>query len=223
MVRDYADDVDCQSASAPLCQQQVQAMVIFRNCNQHFWSVCRRTNCKLHVQFARKRRKLLLEFVNATVQHMVVKYHARKEVFGLWVAIVERLRDVRTLLEKQIRHLCENAEAVGALESEQANDLWRAELRGCLEPIFRMQGLARTIRADRCDSSQVGPRFLFAIHYVLPGNRKNHPAPAQFAGFVFATLRGMGLFGLFDVAQAETDGQLEVLVQVIVQAGNGRP
>ena len=46
-----------------------------------------------------------------------------------------------------------------------------------------------------------------------------HPNPQQFAGFVFASLRGMGMFDLFEVAQEEIDGQLEILVQIIVQAG----
>lgn len=46
-----------------------------------------------------------------------------------------------------------------------------------------------------------------------------HANPQQFAGLVFASLRGMGMFDLFDVDQDEIDGQLEVLAQIIVQVG----
>ncbi|MFM0013822.1 hypothetical protein PQR46_25480 [Paraburkholderia sediminicola] len=78
---------------------------------------------------------------------------------------------------------------------------------------------------ERIDATRARSDPVFFSRFItcFPEIEKNHPAPEQFAGFVFATLRGMGLFGLFDVAQAETDGQLEVLVQIIVQAGNGRP
>jgi len=66
------------------------------------------------------------------------------------------------------------------------------------------------------------PVFFARFVSCFPEIRLNHPNPEQFAGFVFASLRGMSLFGLFDVAPAETDGQLEVLVQVIVQAGKAK-
>ncbi|WP_446900920.1 TetR/AcrR family transcriptional regulator [Burkholderia sp. YIM B11467] len=66
------------------------------------------------------------------------------------------------------------------------------------------------------------PVFFARFISCFPEIEANHPNPEQFAGFVFASLRGMSLFGLFDVAQSETDGQLEVLTQVIVQAGKGK-
>ncbi|MCX4156657.1 MULTISPECIES: TetR/AcrR family transcriptional regulator [Paraburkholderia] len=78
---------------------------------------------------------------------------------------------------------------------------------------------------ERIDATRARSDPVFFSRFItcFPEIEKNHPAPEQFAGFVFATLRGMGLFGLFDVAQAETDGQLGVLVQVIVQAGQRHP
>lgn len=79
--------------------------------------------------------------------------------------------------------------------------------------------LFRRIDATRANSD---PVFFARFITCFPEIRSNHPAPEQFAGFVFASLRGMSLFGLFDVAQEETDGQLDILAQVIVQAGTKR-
>jgi AcrR family transcriptional regulator len=75
------------------------------------------------------------------------------------------------------------------------------------------------IDANRASSD---PVFFARFLSCFPEIGAQHPNPQQFAGFVFASLRGVGMFSLFDVAQSETDGQLEVLVSVIVQAGQSR-
>jgi len=77
--------------------------------------------------------------------------------------------------------------------------------------------LFEQIDANRARSD---PVFFARFVSYFPEIEARHPNPRQFAGFVFASLRGMGIFDLFEVEQEEIDGQLEVLVQVIVQAGN---
>jgi AcrR family transcriptional regulator len=72
------------------------------------------------------------------------------------------------------------------------------------------------IDANRAQSD---PVFFGRFISCFPEIEANHRSPQQFAGFVFASLRGMGIFDLFDVAQEEIDGQLEVLVETIAQAG----
>jgi AcrR family transcriptional regulator len=68
--------------------------------------------------------------------------------------------------------------------------------------------------------AQSDPVFFAKFVSCFPEIEAQHPKPQDFAGFVFATLRGMGLFYLFDVGKVETQGQLSVLVDVIVQAGS---
>lgn len=74
---------------------------------------------------------------------------------------------------------------------------------------------------DRIDAQRERSDPVFFERFItcFPEIQTNHPKPQQFAGFVFASLRGMGIFNLFDVAPEEIDDQLEVLVQIIVQAG----
>ncbi|SIO28109.1 transcriptional regulator, TetR family [Paraburkholderia phenazinium] len=72
------------------------------------------------------------------------------------------------------------------------------------------------IDANRARSD---PVFFERFITSFPEIEANHANPKQFAGFVFASLRGMGVFDLFDIAQEEVEGQLDVLVQTIVQAG----
>jgi AcrR family transcriptional regulator len=72
------------------------------------------------------------------------------------------------------------------------------------------------IDANRAKSD---PVFFGRFITCFPEIEASHPYPQQFAGFVFASLRGMGVFDLFDIAQEEIDGQLEILVQIIAQAG----
>jgi AcrR family transcriptional regulator len=64
------------------------------------------------------------------------------------------------------------------------------------------------------------PVFFAKFVSCFPEIELQHPRPQEFAGFVFATLRGMGLFHLFDVGKEEAQGQLNVLADVIVQAGS---
>ncbi|MDN7865609.1 TetR/AcrR family transcriptional regulator [Burkholderia multivorans] len=68
--------------------------------------------------------------------------------------------------------------------------------------------------------AQSDPVFFARFVSCFPEIEAQHPKPQEFAGFVFATLRGMGLFYLFDVGKEETQGQLNVLADVIVQAGS---
>jgi AcrR family transcriptional regulator len=68
--------------------------------------------------------------------------------------------------------------------------------------------------------AQSDPIFFARFISCFPEIESQHPRPQEFAGFVFATLRGMGLFYLFDVGQEETQGQLNVLADIIVQAGS---
>jgi AcrR family transcriptional regulator len=76
----------------------------------------------------------------------------------------------------------------------------------------------------RIDATRARSDPVFFARFItcFPEIKQNHANPEQFASFVFASLRGMGLFGLFEVEAEETDGQLDVLVQVIVQAGSAR-
>lgn len=73
------------------------------------------------------------------------------------------------------------------------------------------------IDANRARSD---PVFFNRFVSCFPEVELNHANAQQFAGFVFASLRGMAVFNLFDVAHEEVDGQLEILVQVILQAGS---
>jgi AcrR family transcriptional regulator len=68
--------------------------------------------------------------------------------------------------------------------------------------------------------AQSDPVFFQRFITCFPEIEANHSNPDQFAGFVFAALRGMGLFHLFDVDSAETNGQLAVLATVIYHAGS---
>jgi AcrR family transcriptional regulator len=68
--------------------------------------------------------------------------------------------------------------------------------------------------------AQSDPVFFARFVSCFPEIEAQHAKPQEFAGFVFATLRGMGLFYLFDVGKEETEGQLNVLADVIVQAGS---
>ncbi|TDV33850.1 TetR family transcriptional regulator [Paraburkholderia caballeronis] len=65
------------------------------------------------------------------------------------------------------------------------------------------------------------PVFFARFIEYFPEIGAYHANPRQFAGMVFATLRGMGVFCLFDSSPEEIDTQLDVLVQLIVQVGAG--
>jgi AcrR family transcriptional regulator len=73
----------------------------------------------------------------------------------------------------------------------------------------------------RIDATRANSDPVFFARFVscFPEIKANHPDAEQFAAFVFASLRGMGMFRLFDIPKAELDGQLRVLAQVIALAG----
>ena len=73
----------------------------------------------------------------------------------------------------------------------------------------------------RIDAARASSDPVFFARFVscFPEIEANHPHPEQFAAFVFSSLRGMGMFQLFEAAREELDGQLDVLARVIAQAG----
>lgn len=75
----------------------------------------------------------------------------------------------------------------------------------------------------RIDASvaRFDPVFFARFIECFPEIGERHRDPRRFAEFVFASLRGMGVFGLFDPSHDETNGQLEILAQMIVQVGAG--
>lgn len=64
------------------------------------------------------------------------------------------------------------------------------------------------------------PVFFARFISCFPEVDAQHSNPQRFAGFVFASLRGMAMFDLFDLPPEETEGQLDELVRIIVQAGS---
>jgi len=54
---------------------------------------------------------------------------------------------------------------------------------------------------------------------MFPEIARQHPQAKHFTSMVFATLRGLALVRLFEVAESDMQAQLESLVQIIVQAG----
>ncbi|WP_321842668.1 TetR/AcrR family transcriptional regulator [Paraburkholderia bannensis] len=61
-------------------------------------------------------------------------------------------------------------------------------------------------------------RFFGMFVDAFPELRANHPYPKGFAASVFATLRGAGVFELFDISVAERHDELQALVETIVRA-----
>jgi AcrR family transcriptional regulator len=74
---------------------------------------------------------------------------------------------------------------------------------------------------SRIDATRANSDPVFFAKFVscFPEIKANHPNAEHFAAFVFASLRGMGMFHLFDIPKAESDAQLNVLAEVIAQAG----
>lgn len=62
---------------------------------------------------------------------------------------------------------------------------------------------------------------VFFAHFltIFPEISQRHEEPEHFAGVVFAALRGMAVLRLFKVEERVTNGQLDVLVRIIVDAG----
>ncbi|MHA6848639.1 TetR/AcrR family transcriptional regulator [Ralstonia syzygii] len=73
----------------------------------------------------------------------------------------------------------------------------------------------------RIDQSraEADPVFFERFIEYFPEIAAVHENPRELASLVFATLRGMGVFQLFNVDSAEVEGQLNMLTKVIVWAG----
>jgi AcrR family transcriptional regulator len=76
-------------------------------------------------------------------------------------------------------------------------------------------------RIDAKQSSE-DPQFFARFLEHFPEIAQNHDAPEQFAAFVFASLRGIALMQVFNVAPDAIRGQLEVLCGVIASTASGR-
>jgi AcrR family transcriptional regulator len=60
--------------------------------------------------------------------------------------------------------------------------------------------------------------FFLRFSATFPELLEHHPYPKGFTASVFATLRGMGVFELFDVSGAERRKELQALAETIVRA-----
>ena len=63
------------------------------------------------------------------------------------------------------------------------------------------------------------PKFFRHFAAIFPEIIRHYPEPEHFAAVVFATLRGIAILRLFEVAESDTNAQLQILVRMIVQAG----
>ncbi|MGT2460180.1 TetR/AcrR family transcriptional regulator (plasmid) [Cupriavidus basilensis] len=74
---------------------------------------------------------------------------------------------------------------------------------------------------SKIDQSRAHSDPIFFERFIecFPEIRAAHENPRELASLVFATLRGMGVFQLFNVEAVELDGQLNMLTKVIVWAG----
>ncbi|WP_233855333.1 TetR/AcrR family transcriptional regulator [Paraburkholderia sp. HD33-4] len=65
---------------------------------------------------------------------------------------------------------------------------------------------------------------LFFQHFVtvFPEIARTHSQPEHFAAVVFAALRGLSVMRIFGIDEQATSLQLDVVVQMIVNAGNAR-
>jgi AcrR family transcriptional regulator len=63
------------------------------------------------------------------------------------------------------------------------------------------------------------PTFFAQFVEVFPEVSRNHPQPEHFAAVVFAALRGLAVMRLFKSDKEATEKELEVISQIIVQAG----
>lgn len=74
---------------------------------------------------------------------------------------------------------------------------------------------------SRIDEHRAKHDPMFFAHFVeaFPEIARNHPQPEHFAAVIFAALRGLGIMRLFKIDAESTELQLEVIVQMIVQAG----
>jgi len=63
------------------------------------------------------------------------------------------------------------------------------------------------------------PSYFAHFVAVFPEIARTHPEPEQFAAVVFAALRGLSIMRLFETNEEATSKQLQVVVQMIVDAG----
>ena len=63
---------------------------------------------------------------------------------------------------------------------------------------------------------------VYFAHFVevFPEVERQHTQPEQFAYVVFSALRGIAVMRIFDIDEEATKTQLEVIIQMIIQAGN---
>lgn len=66
---------------------------------------------------------------------------------------------------------------------------------------------------------KLDPMFLTQFFEVFPEVSRNHLQPEHFAAVVFAALRGLAVMRLFKSDKEATEKELEVISQIIVQAG----
>ncbi|MDE1949551.1 MAG: TetR/AcrR family transcriptional regulator [Burkholderiales bacterium] len=74
----------------------------------------------------------------------------------------------------------------------------------------------------RIDEHQARIDPLFFAHFaaVFPEVARRYPQPEQFAAVIFAALRGLAVMRLFKVDEQANKLQLEVVAQMIIQAGS---
>ncbi len=65
------------------------------------------------------------------------------------------------------------------------------------------------------------PVFFARFVALFPEVAQNHPKPEHFAAVVFAALRGLAVMRLFKLEEAAIQQQLEIIAQIIEQAGSG--
>jgi len=85
-----------------------------------------------------------------------------------------------------------------------------------LEPVLWLQDHPAAIDEHR---ARHDPLFFAHFVAVFPEIEKSHPSPQDFAAVVFASLRGLAVMRLFKVDEEATARQLDVLAQMIEQAG----
>jgi len=67
--------------------------------------------------------------------------------------------------------------------------------------------------------AQHDPQYFAHFVAAFPEVARNHAQPEHFAAVVFAALRGLAVMRLFHVDEQVNNAQLEVIAQMIVQAG----
>jgi len=82
-------------------------------------------------------------------------------------------------------------------------------------------GSKATALRQRIDAhrAQHDPQYFAHFVAAFPEIAHHHAQPQHFAAVVFAALRGLAVMRLFHVDEAVNQAQLEVIVQMIVQAG----